>query len=120
MPQIMLECTGNIIEKDLLSQLLLQIHPILSEKLPTDISSCKSRAIIHDIYSVGNGDVNNAFVHLSIGVLKGRSTELLDQIADILMTKLKDFFHLSLAKFSLQITIGISNVPDVYHKFKKS
>lgn len=116
MPQIILECTQNILEQNL-SPLLLEIHKILTENLPTQMTSCKSRVLRHAEYVVADGAPEKAFVHLSIGVLPGRTTELLNTVAVILMEKLKTVFQQSLKELDLQITIAIQDLPVVYHKY---
>lgn len=116
MPQIILECSDNILEKDMTS-LLLQIHQLLTDKLPTQLQSCKSRVLRHQDYVVANNDEKNAFVHLSIGVLKGRSHELLNSIATTILQLLKTSFSLSLAELNLQLSIAIRDLPDVYEKY---
>ncbi len=119
MPQITLECTNNVLEKNNLSQLVLEINHVLSERLPTELASCKARILFIDNFVVGDNDKQNAFVHLSISVLKGRSTSLLDEIAAVIMQNLKAHFSSSLSKLNLQITIAIQDLPDVYHKLKQ-
>ena len=78
--------------------------------------------IINDTYEVnffiGEGATNNGFVHLSISVIKGRSTPLLDSIAKIILEKLKVFFSHSLEELKLQITVAIKDLPEVYQKYK--
>ena len=116
MPQILLQCTQNVLEKNL-DSLLLDIHKTLAENLPTQMDSCKTRVMRHEEYLVGDGSPKKAFVHLSIGVLPGRTTELLNTVAAILMEKLKAAFQQSLSELELQITIAIQDLPAVYHKF---
>ena len=94
MPQIILECSHNVIESEL-STLFGEIHQLLTERLPTQLESCKTRVIKHRDYYIGDGNANNAFVHLSIGVIKGRSKELLESIASVIMEKLKIAFSQS-------------------------
>ncbi|MBS0286344.1 MAG: hypothetical protein JSR17_03560 [Proteobacteria bacterium] len=115
MPQIILEQSSNVQETNH-RELLLEIHHILTDKLPTQIEGCKSRVLIHNEYVVGNGDANNGFVHLNISVLKGRSVELLSDIGQIVMAKLTDFYAKSLKNINLQITVQIGELPDVYLK----
>jgi len=77
MPQLILEFSSNILEKNNLVTLFQECHSILEKKLPTDIDSCKSRAIeCHDYY-IGNGEPNNAFVHISLKIMPGRSLDTL-------------------------------------------
>lgn len=115
MPQITLEQSINVQESNH-KELLLEIHHLLADMLPTQIEGCKSRVLVHHDYVVGNGDANNGFVHLTISVLKGRSGELLNNIGKILLEKLKQFYANSLAKINLQITVQIGELPDVYVK----
>jgi 5-carboxymethyl-2-hydroxymuconate isomerase len=72
--------------------------------------------IRHDEYYIADGHINNGFVHLSVGVLKGRSKELLDSIATLIMEKLKVVFSQSLQKLNVQLSIAIYDLPDVYLK----
>ncbi len=117
MPQILLQCTNNVIEQNI-SPLLLDIHKILTENLPTQMDSCKTRVMRHEEYLVGDGSPEKAFVHLAIGVLPGRSTETLNHVSALLMEKLQKTFEQSLEKLKLQITIAIQNLPEVYIKYQ--
>ena len=117
MPQIVLECSDNIFERNF-SVVFHDIHQILTEHLPTELASCKSRVIRHTDFFIGEGTTNNGFVHLSISVIKGRSTPLLDSIAKIILEKLKVFFSHSLQELKLQITVAIKALPEVYQKYK--
>lgn len=115
MPQITLELSSNILENEF-TDLLLSIHHFISEQLPTELRSCKSRIVKQPAYVIGDANPQNAFVHLSIGVLKGRSVELKNAIASNIMEKLKTAFAQSLKQLDLQITIAIGDLPDVYLK----
>ena len=116
MPQIILELSDNVIEKDLYKA-LAEIHQILTSVLPTTLASCKSRVIRYKDFLVGDGQVNNAFVHLSIGVLPGRNKETRDLVAHKIVKALEPYFSQSFAMLNLQITIAISELPEVFHKF---
>ncbi len=116
MPQIILECSQNVIEHSF-STVLLQIHTILTEMLPTQMASCKSRVIRYDDYLISDGAGKNAFVHLSIGVLPGRSVDLLNAVASIILDKMKTALYQSLTELDLQITVAIQDLPPVYHKY---
>ena len=116
MPQLVLEYSSNIYEKDL-TELLKTINVFLSENLPTQLSGCKSRAVAHNIYCVGNGMENQAFVHIRLQVLAGRTPEKLNEVGNHLMNMLKDFFIISLQKLTLEITIEISELARTYLKY---
>jgi len=115
MPHLTLEYSNNVLENDF-SSLFLQIHELLSTQLPTQLKSCKSRVIGSEDYVIGDGNKTNAFVHLSILVLKGRSVQLKSAIATTLMGKLKEHFSGSANQLDLQISIAINDLPEVYQK----
>lgn len=116
MPQILLEYTDNIVENDL-SETLLKVHHILTEQLPAELNTCKSRLSRLENYVIGNGEKDHAFVHLSVDVKKGRAPELLDSVASNLLNILKETFAAASSKLNLQITVAIGELPDVYKKY---
>jgi 5-carboxymethyl-2-hydroxymuconate isomerase len=116
MPQLLLEMSSNVKEQENINHLLQACHAILADRLPTDLASCKSRAIIYDTYCVGDGNSNNALVNLTIKILTGRTQETLTSIGNSIMAILKNYFIKSLQELNLQITIEISELPQTYLK----
>lgn len=114
MPHLVLEYSSNVIEKDNLSRLLLECHNILAQSLPAKIESCKSRAIECTTYCVGDGNPANAFVHVSLAIMAGRTLETLKATADKLMEIYRNYFDRSLQQLNLQITIEISELAKTY------
>lgn len=115
MPQLILEYSSNVIEPD--KELLKSINQFLTEILPTELSSCKSRAIRHDNFCVGNGNEKNAFIHVNLKVMPGRTVEKLNDVGNGMMKILQEYFHQSLQKLKLQITIEIGELEKTYFKF---
>lgn len=116
MPQLTLEFSSNIIEKNNLSSLFQECHSILEKILPTDINSCKSRSIECHNYYIGNGEPNNAFIHISLKIMPGRSFDTLKNTGDNMMAILKNYFSTSLKKLNLQITLEIMELQKTYFK----
>lgn len=115
MPHLTLEYSSNMLEKDF-THLFLHIHELLATQLPTQLTACKSKIIRCDNYVIGDANKNNAFVHLSIKILKGRSLELKNSIANTIMIQLKEAFEASAKQWDLQISLSIDDLPDVYLK----
>lgn len=115
MPHIICELSDNIIEKDL-TKILLQIHQILVDNLPTQLESCKSRIIRHQEFLVGDGMKYDAFIHFNIAVLAGRSKDTLDLTANKLMILVQNNFKQSLKKLSVSVSIEIKNLSETYLK----
>jgi 5-carboxymethyl-2-hydroxymuconate isomerase len=116
MPQLILEYSENVIEQAHLSDLLQQLHGLLAETLPTDLASCKSRAIGYKVYSVGDGQANTAFIHLNLKVMPGRTENTLQHVGERIMKLLSSYFAESLQKLTLQITLEISELQATYFK----
>ncbi len=115
MPHIILECSDNLVENHF-KTLLQQIHELLSEKLPTDLVSCKSRVQRYADFMIADGGAKHAFVHLAIAVMKGRNKELLDRLSATLLEQLGIAFKASAEKFQLHLSVEIRELSDVYHK----
>ncbi len=116
MPQIKLEYTSNIIEKNF-TELFEQLHEILVATLPTKMDACKSRAIKLDNYLVGYGGASTAFVYCSIRVLPGRTDEVLAKAMQQAQALLAKHFSESLTVLDMQISVEVSNLSSHYSKF---
>ena len=89
MPQVTLEYSKNIGKFDH-QQLFKQIHEVLTTI--TAIESCKSRAICHEDYYIGNGDRDNALVFLRIAILSGRDEATKQKVGQQCFDIVKSFF----------------------------
>jgi 5-carboxymethyl-2-hydroxymuconate isomerase len=116
MPQLILEFSSNIVEKNNLANLFQEFHSILEKILPTDIDSCKSRSMECHNYYIGNGDPNNAFVHISLKIMPGRNLDTLKNVGDSMMAILKIYFASSLKELNLQITLEVMELQKTYFK----
>lgn len=117
MPQLILEYSSNITEDQNLDDLLKTINKFLSDALPTELSSCKSRAIKLNTFCIGNGNEKNAFIHINLKVLAGRTVEKLNAVGDGVMKILKEYFQQSIRQLNLQITLEIGELEKTYFKF---
>lgn len=116
MPQLILEHSSNIIEKDNLLDVLKKINKFLSEMLPTELASCKSRSAEYNAYCIGDGDPHNAFVHINLKVMPGRNFDKLNAVGNGVMDILKEYFHKSAKQLNLQITLEIDELQKTYFK----
>lgn len=116
MPQLTLEYSSNVIEKNHLTDLLQQCHQLLVNTLSTELVSCKSRAIECKIYSVGDGKPENAFVHVNLKIMPGRTASILQNVGQKMLELLAKYFAASLQKLQLQITVEIQDLSSSYFK----
>lgn len=117
MPQLRLEFSSNIHEKNNMNNLFRQCHSILEKNLPTALNTCKSRAIECTDFYIGDGNSRHAFVHVSLKVMPGRSGEILENVAGKIMALLKEHFAKSLETLNLQITLELMELEKTYYKY---
>lgn len=120
MPHLVLEYSNNIVEKANLQELFQQCHQQLVEILPTELTSCKSRAIEYQTYLLANGDTAQAFVHLDLKILPGRDKSTLDKASHAIMDLLKGYFTESAQRFQLHLSLEIQELAPSYYKMTLS
>ena len=116
MPQLTLEYTSNIFEKNDIQSLFKKIHHALTEMLPTEISQCKSKAIECTDFFIGDGDKKGAFVHVTLNIKSGRTQQTQETVTAAIMQILKNHFNKSLRELQLQITLELHDLPPIYLK----
>lgn len=116
MPQLTLEYTNNFAEKNDFSALFKKIHAFLTQHLPADLASCKSRVFELDNYYVGDGNPENAFVHVQLAFMQGRSPEKITEVGDEVLRLLKEHFSESLKRKNFQITLEVRELAKTYLK----
>lgn len=110
MPHLTLEYSSNVvIDADLVS-LFADLHDILEQTGGVRRDNCKSRARMADDFLVGSGGRRDAFVHLDIRLLDGRSVDVRQRIArqarDVLTTR----FAKSATALDLQVTVEVREI----------
>lgn len=116
MPHVILECSENIEAQLPVSTLLAEIHRVLEKQLPTDLSTCKSRCVVHKSFYLGDGHQSNAFVHLTVKIMSGRTDEVQNILGNQLVTILKKYFEDYPNKSHLQISVEIVELNKHYFK----
>lgn len=116
MPHIVLEYSANIPELTDFSALFDDLHQALNRIGGIKLDNCKSRARAASHYYIGDGNPDNAFIHLDIEFIKGRSAEVKQAIGRECLDLVKRYYHLHLSD-ALQITVKIDDIAlDFYFK----
>ena len=117
MPQIVLEYSSNLPAVSDFRGLFGDIHQTLQDVAGIRLDNCKSRARVSDDYFIGNGEANNAFVHLQIRFIEGRTPAVKQAVGEQCLTMLKQCYRESMATMELQITIEVDDLlRDFYFK----
>jgi 5-carboxymethyl-2-hydroxymuconate isomerase len=110
MPHLTLEYTGNIDQEIRVAEVFPRLHQVLEQVADVDPANCKSRAIRLDCYWIGLGDEGNAFVHLTIRLLAGRSAAVKRELGGRSLRILEEYFAPSAAALALQLTVEVVNM----------
>jgi 5-carboxymethyl-2-hydroxymuconate isomerase len=114
MPHIVLEYSNNIYPTPNIKALFAKIHELLEKELPTQLSSCKSRCVVHDSFYIGDGSIKNAFTHLSIKIMPGRTAEKKQQVLKGVMDIMNEFFQRYEGSMNLQKSVELMDL-DVHY-----
>ena len=111
MPHLLLEYTDNTVIKP--SEVLLRLNQVLIESGEFEPGHIKSRACcLHD-YCIGSGE-DEAFVHLTLSLLSGRSMAVKAALAERLLAALQPLVS---AEVRLQMTCDVRELArDCYGK----
>jgi 5-carboxymethyl-2-hydroxymuconate isomerase len=106
MPHLILECSQTLAHQVDFSVFFKQAYQLLAESLPTKITSCKGRVIFCDKSYIGNDFINNAFIHLTLKILPGRSDVIKAKITNQLLLNLKHIVNsLNIKQVSLSVEL---------------
>lgn len=114
MPHLIFECSEEIKSKISFVPIFLELHSILSDLLPTQMSSCKSRVIPYNEYLVGDV-ASNLFIHLTIKILPGRTADVKDMVGKTILKRLEKIVN-DLDMDSVSISTEIVDLTDSYYK----
>lgn len=110
MPHLTLETSAKINQEIRTEELLSELHQVLASVADLNIDNCKSRLVRRDKTYIGRGEPHNAFVHLEIRLLAGRSPALKGMIGQRCLRYLENYFSPSAASHALQITVEIVDI----------
>ena len=93
MPHIILEYSANLRQIVDFNKLFLDLHFLLHEHGDIAIKNCKSRALKLDDYLLADGKEEHGFVHLTIRIFAGRSSDLKKKISEQIRDLLLRYFN---------------------------
>lgn len=110
MPHCILEHSSNVIDQVDHRQLLLQIHDVLAATGEFKRGDIKGRAIEHQVFVVGDGAPDRAFISLNLAILSGRGDQLKTRIAEDAAQVLRQAFPRTLAELRCSLTVQVSEM----------
>ena len=107
MPHLTLEYSANVQPPDELESVFSEFHGLLHDHVGVSIGNCKSRARTAESFLVGEGRESDAFVHLEVRLLAGRSAQDKRKLGEDLLGLLRTVFSDADRQLDLQITVEL-------------
>lgn len=118
MPHFILEYSSNTLDPAVDAAWLSRLHALLIESGPFKLEDIKSRVLRHETYCVGDGGRANAFVHLQLAILTGRSAEIRRAVSERLLEFLQESFPRSAKELCCSFSVEIREMEkDCYSKY---
>lgn len=112
MPHIILEYTDNLENYLKFNELFNKVHQSLSRILKLDINLCRSRAIKHSKFLIGDGNQRNSHIHVTLLILEGKPLDIKNEIAEILLEAMRLQLQQYREMFNIQITLEIKDIQE--------
>ena len=117
MPHFILEYSDNLLEEIDHRHLFRNLHRLLVENGPFQMSDIKSRAVAHEDFYISDGNDANAFIHLTLSIFKGRELDIQQRVGNELLAFLENEFARSYKELKCSITVEIKEInTDIYFK----
>ncbi len=118
MPHLTFEYSSNVLGPPSWDDVFQRAHDVLVEVGQIRRANCKSRAVRRDQYLVGSGGDTEAFVHLDVRFLEGRTSDVKRSIGQALLNLLRDEFRADDGSRDVQVTVEIRDIRnEEYFKF---
>lgn len=115
MPHIILEYTNNIAQPVEAGTFFPGVHAVLEEVGKIPVRNCKSRLLRTETYWLGHGDPKEAFAHLDIRFMEGRSKQVKQAIGYRCLSLLKKYFEPTIALLDLQMTVEVRDIVRAFY-----
>lgn len=107
MPHLRLEYSSNVTGVPKASVLFEKLHAAMHDVAHISQANCKSRMLKTSDYFVADGSYGQAFVHLEVRLLAGRSNELKQSLGEALLQLLLQEIGEHNSTLDLQTTVEL-------------
>ena len=115
MPHLQLQYSGNLTQEMNFADLFPRMHQVLVDAIGVRPDQCKSRAMKLEDFCIGDGDPEDAFVHLDVRIFEGRPDEQKKEIGRQFMDILREFYSAPIPNNRVQITMEILEIKRDYY-----
>lgn len=117
MPQMIVEYSDNITELNHQDLMLNLNHALFDTGLIDHPFNIKTRIRANQDFLIGFGDNQQAYIHVRLGIMTGRTLEQRQLTSEQLLTCLKNFDKYQASGLEIQLCVEIAEMPkEVYGK----
>ena len=113
MPHLIIEYSANLDADIEVAALAQTIHAAALATGVLPVGGCRTRVARRDIFVVGDGHVDNRFIHVQARIGAGRSPDVRQKAAEQIFASLKAFTATVFAKRPLGLTFEIVEIDPV-------
>ena len=110
MPHCILEASDNLLDQPDWTGLLREINGALVATGLFVAADIKSRVLRHDLFAIGDGSADQAFVTLNVQILGGRTDDVKAQLSEALLPVLTRAFPQTFAQMKCSLTVQITDI----------
>jgi 5-carboxymethyl-2-hydroxymuconate isomerase len=110
MPHCILEASDNLLDQPDWVGLLREINGTLVATGLFRAADIKSRFLRHQVFAIGDGSTDQAFVTLNVQILGGRTDEVMGQLSEALLPVLTRAFPRTFAQMKCSLTVQITDI----------
>ena len=110
MPHCILEYSANVADSPDFKQLLGRVNETLDATGLFVSGDIKSRAVRHELFVVGDGSPDRAFVTVNLQILSGREESAKAMLAEKLLDILREAFPETLRSTRCSLTVQVSEI----------
>ncbi len=110
MPHCILEASDNLLDPPDWAGLLREVNATLVATGLFQGADIKSRFLRHEIFAIGDGAADQAFVTLTVQILGGRTDAVKAQLSEALLPLLTRACPRTLAQMKCSLTVQITDI----------
>jgi 5-carboxymethyl-2-hydroxymuconate isomerase len=110
MPHCILEASANLLDQPDWAGLLREVNGTLAATGLFKEADIKSRFLRHEVFVIGDGAPDQAFLTLNVQILGGRSDEVKARLGEALLPVLTKAFPRTLAGMKCSLTVQITDI----------
>jgi 5-carboxymethyl-2-hydroxymuconate isomerase len=113
MPHVIAEYSANLDDSLDVRGLIGDLHQCMIDSQLADVAAIRTRAERRDVFCIADGNLKNAFVHITARLRIGRPEEQRKALAEAMLTATDKRLERAYASHPIAITVEIEEIDNV-------